>query len=105
MAGTWRGQSVCVTDAPGCHNENVVYYIKEVPDRVDVVFIQADKVVEGKAVTMGSGQWLYDRTQHTLELNTPQRVWVLKIAETHIEGTLTLADKSIFRKMTLDKDK
>ncbi|HKV79945.1 MAG TPA: hypothetical protein VJP02_17480 [Candidatus Sulfotelmatobacter sp.] len=26
-------------------------------------------------------------------------------AGNHIEGTLTLADKSIFRKMTLDKDK
>jgi hypothetical protein len=67
IAGTWRGRSVCVTDAAACHNEEVVYYIKDVFDRDDVVFIQADKLVDGKAVTMGAGQWQYDRKQHTLE--------------------------------------
>jgi len=30
VAGVWRGASVCVTDAPTCHNEDVVYYIKDV---------------------------------------------------------------------------
>jgi len=46
VAGVWRGSSVCVTDAPACHNEDVVYYIKDVPDRPDLVLIQADKIVE-----------------------------------------------------------
>jgi hypothetical protein len=104
IAGTWRRGSVCVTDAPACHNENVVYYVKDVPDRVDVVFIQADKVVDGKAITMGSGEWQYDRKQHTLQWSTPKQVWLLKIAGNRITGTLTLADKTIFRKMTLEKD-
>src|SRR6516225_11070244 len=67
VAGVWRGASVCVTDAPACHNEDVVYYIKDVPDRPDLVLIQADKIVDGKAITMGTGQWHYDRAQHTLE--------------------------------------
>ena len=52
---------------PACHNESVVYYIKDVPFRPDAVLIQADKIVDGKAVTMGTGQWHYDRAQHTLE--------------------------------------
>jgi hypothetical protein len=105
IAGTWRGRSVCITDAPACHNEDVIYYVKDVPDRDDVVFIQADKLVDGKAVTMGAGQWQYDRKQHRLEWSTPKQVWLLKIAGNRMEGTLTLADKTIFRKMTLEKDK
>jgi hypothetical protein len=105
IAGTWRGRSVCVTHAPACHNEDVIYYIKEMPDRVDVVHIQADKLVDGQAVTMGAGPWQYDREQHTLEWRTPQQVWLLKIAGTRIEGTLTLADKTIFREVKLEKDK
>src|SRR5712671_2540632 len=103
-AGTWRGQSICTTDAPACHNESVVYYIKDVPDKSDVVFIQADKIMDGKPITMGSGQWQYNKAENTLEWRSPQRVWLLKIAGNHIEGTLTLADKTVFRKMTLDKD-
>ena len=56
-----------VGGSPACHNESVVYYIKDVPFRPDAVLIQADKIVDGKAVTMGTGQWHYDRAQHTLE--------------------------------------
>ena len=105
VAGPWRGQSVCVTGAPACHNETVVYYIKEIPDRPDQVLIQADKIVDGKAITMGAGPWQYDRARHTLEWRLPQRVWFMKITGDRMEGTLTLADKTVFRTMTLEKDK
>jgi hypothetical protein len=79
--------------------------IKEVHGRPDVVFIQADKLGDGRTITMGTGEWHYHRAQHTLEWSTPQRVWLLRIVGSRIEGTLTLADKSIFRKMTLNKDR
>jgi hypothetical protein len=105
ITGTWRGQSVCVTNAPACRTEQVVYYIKEVPKRTDVVLIQADRIVDRKAITMGSGEWQYHGAQHALEWSTPRQVWLLRIAGIHIDGTLTLADRSIFRKMSLDKDK
>jgi hypothetical protein len=104
VAGTWRGESVCVTDAPACHNETVIYYIKDVPDRPDLVLIQADKVVNAKAITMGTGQWQHDRAQHTLKWPTPRQVWLLKIIGSRIEGTLTLADGTVFRRMTLQKN-
>jgi hypothetical protein len=104
VAGIWRGESACMTDT-SCRNETVVYYIKNVPDRPDLVIIQADKIVEGKAITMGTGQWQYDRTQHTLEWRMPQQVWLLKVTGNRIDGTLTLSDKTVFRKMTLEKQK
>jgi len=104
LTGTWRGQSICATDAPACHNETVVCYIKQIPNRTDVVFIQADKLVDGKAITMGAGEWQYRATQRSLELKMPRQVWLLNISGNRIEGTLTLADKTIFRRMTLSKD-
>ena len=96
---------VCSVRAAMAAGESVVYYIKDVPDRPDLVQIQADKIVDGKAITMGTGPWQYDRPQQTLELRSPQRVWVLKITANRMEGTLTLADKTVFRKLTLFKDK
>ena len=104
VAGVWSGESSCVTDAPPCHNERVVYYIKDVTDRADLVLIQADKIVDGKATKMGTGQWHYDRAQRTLEWRTPQQTWLLKVTGNRIEGTLKLADSTVFRKVMLRKD-
>src|SRR5947209_6145981 len=90
MAGVWRGDSVCTTDAPFCRNESVVYYIKSVPDKPRVMFVQADNIVAGKAITMGAGE--YDAAGQTLALRSEQRSWRLQLAQDRIEGVLTLAD-------------
>jgi len=103
MAGVWRGDSVCATDAPSCRNETVVYYIKSVPDKPQVMFVQADKIVGGKAITMGAGEWECDATGKTLTLRTEERSWRLQFAQDQIEGVLTLADGTVFRKMTLKR--
>ena len=105
VAGVWRGESSCVSKDPACHNETVVYYIKEVPDHPDVVEIQADKIVDGKPVTMGTGEWLYDRERHTLVWQTPRQAWRLEVDGDRIAGTLTLFDGTLFRKLTLRKDR
>jgi len=101
--GNRRGESRCTSGAPACHDERVVYYIKDVPDRPDSVMIQADKIVNGKAITMGTGEWRYDRMGRTLELRMPQQRWLLKISGNRMEGTLKLADGTVFRKVTLSK--
>jgi len=104
LAGTWRGDSVCATEASACHNERVVYYIKNVPNHSDLVFIQADRIVDGKPVTMGTGQWQYDRVRSTLEWRMPRQVWLLKITRSRMEGTLKLTDGTVLRNMTLEKE-
>lgn len=105
LVGTWRGNSVCATEASACHNERVVYYIKDVPNRPDVVVIQADKIVDGKTVTMGTGEWRFDRDRSTLEWKMPQQVWLLNVTGSRMEGTLKLADGTVLRNMTLEKDR
>ena len=105
VAGTWHGESVCATQASACLNERVIYYVKDVPNRPDRVFIQADKIVDGKPITMGSSEWQYDQTRGTLEWKLPRQVWLLKITDGRMEGTLTLTDGTILRNMTLEKDR
>ena len=105
VVGVWRGESVCASSAGACHNESVVYYVKEVANRPEVVFIQADKIVDGRAVTMGSSEWRYDRAGATLEWRTDRQTWRLKVIGNRMEGTLTMADGTVFRKVTLEKDR
>jgi hypothetical protein len=104
LASTWRGDSVCATEASACHNERVVYYIKVVPNRPDLVLIQADKIVDGKPITMGTGEWQYDRVRSTLGWRMPKQVWLLKINGSRMEGTLKLTDGTVLRNMMLKKD-
>jgi len=104
LVGTWRGDSVCPTEASACHNERVMYYVKDVPNSPNLVSIQADKIVEGKPITMGTGEWQYDRVRSTLEWPMPKQVWLLKITGSRMEGTLKLTDGTVLRNMTLKKD-
>jgi hypothetical protein len=56
-------------------------------------------------VTVGTGEWQYDAQHHTLIWETPHQTWLLKIDGDTIEGTLTLADRTVVRRMTLKKDR
>ena len=95
---------MCASGAPSCHDEKVVYYIEVIADKPDSLFVRADKIVEGKAITMGSGPWQYNRARHTLSWESQQRLWLLTINGKRIEGTLTMPDNVIFRRMKLAKD-
>jgi hypothetical protein len=100
--GVWRGDSLCTTaSSASCNNERVVYYIEAIAGKSDSVMIRADKIVDGKAITMGSGPWQYDRSKQTLSWQSGERLWLLIIKGRQIEGTLTVANGVIFRKMTL----
>ena len=55
IVGTWSGSSVCVDRqaAPACNDEQVVYEINASPGKPNTVTNKADKVVDGKRVSMG----------------------------------------------------
>ena len=105
VAGVWRGESICGPDRAGCVDEKVVYYIGAIAVKAGVASIRADKIVNGQAVTMGTGEWTYDAQHHTLIWETPHQTWLLKIDGDTIEGTLTLADGTVVRRMTLKRDR
>jgi hypothetical protein len=102
--GVWRGESLCKGDSPSCKDEKVVYYVEAVADKPETMLIRADKIVDGKAITMGSGPWQYNAAKQTISWETPQRVWLLTISGQHIEGTLTVPGNVVVRRMTLKKD-
>jgi hypothetical protein len=105
VAGVWRGESICAADRGACVDEKVVYDISPIPEKTGVVLIRADKVVNGHAVTMGTGEWKHDAAHHTLSWETERQTWLLRIDGDTIDGTLTLADRTVVRRMTLKKDR
>lgn len=103
LAGVWKGESVCLTSASACVNESVIYYVEAMSGKTDEMMVQADKIVDGKVVTMGRGPWKYDRVRRKLEWEASGRVWSLDVEPSRMEGTLTLPNGTVFRKMSLQK--
>jgi len=103
LTGVWHGESICVQQGTACNNEHVAYYIEAIPNHPDQVQIRADKIVNGKAITMGSGPWDFDADHQTLKWKTPRQIWLLSIEGGRMEGTLALTDGTLIRKMTLQK--
>jgi len=101
--GVWRGDSTCTVAASACTNEKVVYYIDPVPKRSDLLQIRADKIVDGKAVTMGTSEFQYDAEKGTLTWETAGRVWRLVVDGNRIDGTLTVPPSTLFRRVRLQK--
>jgi hypothetical protein len=103
LIGTWKGESLCqVKDSP-CNDEKVVCTIARAKES-GKVNITADKIVDGRPVTMGVGDWDYDKEKNILTLVIPHGVWKLTINANKIDGILTLSDKTIYRRMWLKKD-
>ena len=103
IAGTWRGDSVCVEKGTSCHDEIAVYRIAAIPGKRGYLAVTASKVVDGREIVMGSGEWRYDSGIHTLTVELPRGVITLKIDGDKIEGTFILPDKTVLRRITLKK--
>src|SRR5215470_17161761 len=57
--GDWRGMSICQVKPSGCHDEDSLYHFKKLA-KPGTFELQADKIVDGKPVTMGTGPCEYD---------------------------------------------
>jgi hypothetical protein len=103
LAGRWRGDSLCVERGTACHDEMAVYRLADIPGKPGYLLVTAGKVVDGKEIVMGSGEWRYDSTKHTLSVELPRGVITLKADGDKLEGTFTLPDKTVLRRITLKK--
>lgn len=103
IAGTWRGDSVCVEKGTSCHDEIAVYRIAIIPGKPDYLRVTGGRIVEGKEIVMGSGEWRYDSGRHSLTGDLPKGVITLKMDGDRIAGTFTLPDRTVLRRITLKK--
>ena len=104
IAGIWRGQSSCEQKQSACREETVVYRFSPLQDKPGSFSVSADKVVDGKAVNMGTLEFRYVEDQHALVCEYAQGVWRLSVDGEKIEGTLTRPDGSLFRRVALHKE-
>src|ERR1700751_4385374 len=60
IAGTWRGSSTCLVKGSACRDEVNVYRFAKQAERPGLFSVTASKVVDGKEIVMGRGDWTYD---------------------------------------------
>jgi hypothetical protein len=103
VAGDWRGESVCVVRESACHDEDSLYHVAKLPEKPGWVSMKLDKIVNGKPVTMGTMDCSYDAVRRSLMCNFPRGVMRFTVTGNKMEGTLTLADGTPWRKLSLKK--
>jgi hypothetical protein len=104
IAGSWSGESLCASERGACKDEHVIWTFKA-PDSKGHVWISADRVVDGQRINMGASDYDYNREKTTLTWKNQYGVWELRIKGDVIEGSMTLNDGRVVRKMNLKKDK
>jgi hypothetical protein len=104
LAGDWRGDSICVVRESACRDEDSLYHLSKAPDKADHYSLKADKIVEGKPVTMGTTECAYDRTRHVLECAISANATLrFSINGNTLQGTMTIQDNKLWRRITLKK--
>ncbi len=103
IIGDWRGESVCQVRESACHDEDSQYHFSMIADKPHWYSLRADKIVDGKPVTMGTIDCLYDAGKHTLTCDYPRGVFLFTIEGSKMTGTMTLPDKTLWRKLSLKK--
>jgi hypothetical protein len=93
VAGDWTGTSLCTNlkALPACHDETVLYHFKELSETK--VHVVADKIVNGKAETMGEFDMARDGSRLTYEMVDGQKrrsLWDFHVDSDRITGTLKL---------------
>ena len=105
IAGTWRGNSVCAVANSPCRNEVNVYRFSEMSSKPNRFSCTASKIVAGKEIVMGSGEWTYDPSKHLLQTVISNPTIRLTLDRDSLDGALTLPDSTIYRRIHLKKSR
>ncbi|MFL6469029.1 MAG: hypothetical protein ACJ72Z_13810 [Pyrinomonadaceae bacterium] len=112
LVGDWTGDSTCVNKEkfPACNDEKVVYHLKSVAGKANVVNLSADKIVNGKPEFMGEFDFVYDPRKQTLTSEFKnERVHLLLeflVKGDILEGSMiSLPDRTQARQMRVTKNK
>jgi len=104
LVGDWKGASIVqVRDTPA-KDETVVWHITKgrEPGKLK---IRADKIVNRKAITMGTLDFRYDKSQKAIICEYEQGTWRLAVKGDTMDGTLTLPDRAVLRRVKLQRSK
>jgi hypothetical protein len=104
LIGDWRGDSICVVRPSACHDEKALYHVKQLSGQPVRFSLQADKIVNGHAVDMGTMECGYTLEQHALTCSTPKLVIHLTLKGKSLDGTMNLPDGTLWRNINLKKD-
>jgi hypothetical protein len=99
VVGTWEGESICTVRPSACHDEHVIYDIKQTDH--GRFSMSADKVVNGERQNMGDLECTYDGK--TVSCPFAKGVWSFEVSGTKMSGTLKLTDGTLFRKVQVTK--
>jgi hypothetical protein len=104
--GNWYGDSVCQVKNSPCNTEKVVYRIIQTDETKFLT--QADKIVNERAEFMGTIEFEFDAGVKILTNTTTTgkykgAVWKFAIKDKEMEGTLTLADGTLYRRIKVAK--
>lgn len=105
LVGDWRGESICVAREGACHDEQAFYHVADIPDKPGDLAITFSKVVDNKTIKMGTLDCQYDSAKNTATCVYPIGRWDLQFKDNEMNGTLTLTDKTLFRRVKLKKEK
>ena len=102
--GNWRGMSVCQVKPSGCNDEDSLYHFKAIAGKPDEFELQADKIVDGKPITMGTGPCSYNaKGQLACPIAESGAILIFEVKGNEMSGTMTLANGTLWRKLTLKK--
>ena len=104
LPGDWRGESICVVRESACHDEDSLYQLSKIPDKPGRYSLKADKVVDGKPITMGTSECSYDRSRRSLECAISADATLrFTINGNTLHGTMTIQGSKLWRRITLKK--
>ena len=103
LVGDWSGTSLCQVKPSPCNDEQVVLRLSH--PQQEKIHVQGDKIVDGKAVTMGVDDWSYDAISQTLIYEIPRGTWKLIVDGDEMNGTLITRDNVLLRKVHVHRSK
>jgi hypothetical protein len=103
VVGDWRGTSTCVLRESACHDEDSLYHFSAVAVNSHAVSLKADKIVDGKPVTMGTGNCDFDSAKLQITCPLPSASLAFHVQGKEMTGTMTLSNGTLWRKLSLKK--
>ena len=107
VSGTWEGTSLCQVKPSPCHDEHVIYRIKNISGRH--YHMEAYKIVGGQEQYMGPLDLTLDETGHHLDGSNTDRSgvvhpWLFVVNGTRMSGrALSSPGGQVFRLIEVTK--